>query len=203
MECDRQNFLSFWTSLDQFLSFYPPNNPKNQNFEKMKQGPGDIIILHMYTINDNHMMYRSWDIKRGEQNFFVILERFFAPRPPFSPTDNLKNKNFEKMKKKKKKKKAGDIIILHESTKNNDHMLYCSWDMVRDACNCYFSFWAFFCHFIPLAAQKIKIWKKRKKRKHSEILSFYTCLPKIMIRWYTVPEIWCATDRRTDGKSGI
>ena len=43
----------------QFLPFYPPNNPKNQNFEKMKKIPGDIIILHMCTINDNHMMYGS------------------------------------------------------------------------------------------------------------------------------------------------
>ena len=42
-----------------FLPFYPLNNPKNQNFEKMKKTPGDIIILHMCTINDNHMMYGS------------------------------------------------------------------------------------------------------------------------------------------------
>ena len=27
----------------QFLLFYPPNNPKNQNFDKMKKLPGDII----------------------------------------------------------------------------------------------------------------------------------------------------------------
>ena len=24
------------------------------------------------------------------------------------------------------------------------------------------------------------------------------CVPKIMIRWWTVPEIWCAMDRQTD-----
>ena len=28
-----------------------------------------------------------------------------------------------------------------------DHMLYCSWDMMRNRCNCYFSLWAIFCHF--------------------------------------------------------
>ena len=49
-------FLSFWTI---FLHFYPPNNPKNQNFEKMKKPPGDIITLHMCTINDNHIMYEK------------------------------------------------------------------------------------------------------------------------------------------------
>ena len=36
-----------------------PNNPKNQNLEKMKNMPGDIIILHMCTINDTHMIYGS------------------------------------------------------------------------------------------------------------------------------------------------
>ena len=35
---DRQNWLSFWAI------FLPPNNPENQNFEKMKKAPGDIII---------------------------------------------------------------------------------------------------------------------------------------------------------------
>ena len=37
----------------------PPDKPKNQNFEKLKKTPGDIINLHMGTINDNHMMYVS------------------------------------------------------------------------------------------------------------------------------------------------
>ena len=40
-----------------FFALLPPNNPKNQNFEKMKKTPGDIIILQMRTLNDNHMMY--------------------------------------------------------------------------------------------------------------------------------------------------
>ena len=54
MEHDGQSFWSFRTI---FLHFYPPNNPKNQNFEKMKKQLGDIITLLMCTINDNHMMY--------------------------------------------------------------------------------------------------------------------------------------------------
>ena len=53
--------------------------------------------------------------------------------------------------------------------------------------------------FYPLIALKIKIFKKRKK--HLEI-SFYICVPKILIRWCTVPEIWCATDGRTDRQTG-
>ena len=30
-----------------FFELLSPNNLKNQNFEKMKQAPGYIIILHM------------------------------------------------------------------------------------------------------------------------------------------------------------
>ena len=51
-EHDRQNFFHF----GQF-ALLPSNNPKNQNFEKKKKTPSDIIILHMCTINDSHMMY--------------------------------------------------------------------------------------------------------------------------------------------------
>ena len=87
LECNRQNFLSFWTI---FLHFYPPNYQKIQNFEKLKK--------------------TSWD-----------------------------------------------IIILHKHTKNYDQVMYGSWDMVCDRCNCYFSFWAAFCPFTHLTAQKIKI----------------------------------------------
>ena len=36
-----------------------------------------------------------------------------------------------------------------------------------------------------------------KQKRHLEI-SFYTCVPKTMIRWCTVPEIWCTTDRWTE-----
>ena len=71
-------------------------------------------------------------------------------------------------------------------------MLYCSGDMVHDRCNSYFSFWAIFCPFTPLTAWKMKISKKWKK--HLEISSFYTSVPKIMIICYTVPEIWHMTD---------
>ena len=39
-----------------FLSFYPPNDPENQNFLKLKKMPGDII---MCTINEDHMIYGS------------------------------------------------------------------------------------------------------------------------------------------------
>ena len=55
--------------LESFLPFYPPKNPKNQYFEKMKKPPADIIILQMCTIPGNHMMYGSWDMEYDQQNF--------------------------------------------------------------------------------------------------------------------------------------
>ena len=55
MKYDRQNILSFWTVFCHFTSPLLPNNPKNQNLEKLKKMPGDIIILHMRTLNYNHM----------------------------------------------------------------------------------------------------------------------------------------------------
>ena len=54
---------------------------------------------------------------------------------------------FYPFKSQKNEKKPGDIIILHKCTKNHDQMLYCSWDMARVECYCYFSFREIFCPF--------------------------------------------------------
>ena len=55
MERDRQNFLSFGL----FFALLPPKNSENENFDKMKKMPGNIIILQMCTINKNHVMHGS------------------------------------------------------------------------------------------------------------------------------------------------
>ena len=112
--------------LGHFLPFDPTNNLKNQNFEKMKKKTkkhGDIIILHLCTTNDDHRCMVP-EILSTTNRIFVILGHVL----PFYPTNNLKNKNFDKMKKI-----PGDII-LHKCTKNHDHILYCSRDMVRGRC---------------------------------------------------------------------
>ena len=92
IECSRHIFLSFWTI---FLPFYPPNNPKNQNFEKLKKAPGDIIILHKCTINDNQ--YDVWFQRYQVQwtDLYVILDHFL----PFYPPNSSKNENFKKNEK--------------------------------------------------------------------------------------------------------
>ena len=128
------NRQSFFVILDHFLPFGPPNNPKNQNFEKMKTVPEDIV-LNLCTINENQDVWLLL-----QQNYFSFWT-FFCP---FSPLTTQKIKMFKKFKKT-----PGDIIILHKCTKNHGKMLYCSWDMSCDRCNCHFSFWAIFCHFTP------------------------------------------------------
>ena len=52
----------------------------------------------------------------------------------------------------------------------------------------------FFCPFTPLKPKKSKFLKigKNSWRYH------FACVPKIMITWCTIPEICCATDRRTE-----
>ena len=70
-------------------------DPENQNFEKMKKRLKDIIILQMFTINDSNMIYDFSDIECNRQNFFIILDCLL----PFYSHNNLKNKNFEKLKK--------------------------------------------------------------------------------------------------------
>ena len=113
----------------------------------------------------------------------------------FYPHNIPKNQNFEKWKK------PLEISSFYICVpKNYDQIIYRSWETVHDRCNCYCSFWAICCPFSPLTAQKIKIFKKWKK--HLEISSFYISVPKIMIRWCTVPEIWCATDEQTVGWMG-
>ena len=66
----------FFLILDQFLPFSCANYPKYQNFGKIKKAPGDIIILHGCTRNDNHMMYGSWDMEHDRQNFLSFWTIF-------------------------------------------------------------------------------------------------------------------------------
>ena len=84
----------FFVFLDCFLPFYPTVNSENQNFEKMKKIPQNIIILKMCTINDSHMKYGSWDMECNGQNFLSFLIVFCLFTHPHNP----KNQNFEKLK---------------------------------------------------------------------------------------------------------
>ena len=80
--------------LGHFLTFHPPSDPENQNFEKMKKMYGDIILLQMCTINEDHMTYGP-EIDDVTDIFFCHFGSFFALSPPH----NLENQDFETMKK--------------------------------------------------------------------------------------------------------
>ena len=133
------SWRSFFVILDHFLHFYSPNSWKNQNFEEMKKAPGDTIILHMCNINENHMIYGSWDMGHDRLNFMSSWTIFCL----FTPLTTRKTKILKKMNKT-----SEDIIILHMCTSNNNHTMYGSWDMTCDRQN-FLSFWIIFCPFTP------------------------------------------------------
>ena len=94
-----------------FLPFYGPNNPANQNFEKLKKTfgdiiilnmceddgpkflllckkkkmPGDIIILHKCTKNYDHMLYCSLKLVSA------IFYQIFIFSPYAGPSKTMKN----------------------------------------------------------------------------------------------------------------
>ena len=65
--------------------------PKIKIWKKCKKNPGYIILLHICIINQDNMMYGSWDMKYNRHNFFVILGHFL----PFYPPNSLKNENIK------------------------------------------------------------------------------------------------------------
>ena len=167
MACDRCNYFHFGLYVSHLLL-----------------PPGVIIIWHKCTKNHDHMLYSSWDMARDRCNFFSFWPIFC----PFCPPNSPKNQNLIK-----KKKTPGDIIILHKCTKNRAHMLYCSWDMVRDRCNWYFSFWAVFCPFTSLTAWKMKFSKKWKKLLKIYIIILNNCTKNHDHMLY------CSWDKLRDG----
>ena len=136
MDCNRQIFLSFW---DIFCSFTPSHSPHltikkiEKNKKKRKKSPIDIILLHVCTINEDYMMHGSWDKRCNRQEIFG---RFFALLPLPLTIQNMKIL-------KKMEKALRYIIILHMCSKNDDHMIYGSWDMECYRHN-FLSVWAIF-----------------------------------------------------------
>ena len=175
IKCKGQSFLSFWAI---FLPFDPPNKPKNQNPKKC------LEILSFYTcvLQMTIMMYGSWYIKHDRQNFLSFLAIFC----PFNPL------TIQKIKTLKKGKKLLEILSFTQVYhKWQSYDIWFLRDQLQQIDFFLFSL-AIFCPFTPLTFQKMKTSKNWKK--HLEISSFYTSVPKIMIIGYTAPEIWCVPD---------
>ena len=140
-EWDRQNFFvilglflpvwSFWTIVCPFPTL---TIRKIKTLKNWKKTLGHIIILHICTINYNHMMYDIWDIECSGQSVLSFWIGFC----PFTPQATQKIKILEKWKKR-----LGDII-LHVCAINDNHMVYGSWDMEHYGHN-FLSFWTILC----------------------------------------------------------
>ena len=133
----------------------------------MTKMPDDIILLQMRTINEDHMIHDTWNIKCDRQNFYHIGP-FFALSPTRQPGISKFWKN---------QKTTGDIIIL-----THKHHIWKSygWSLRYGArlTKC-FVIWDCFCPFTPLMTQKFKIlknWKKEKqKQKPGDIIILQMC----------------------------
>ena len=131
IRCDRQKFLSFWAI---FCPFSPLTTRKIKVL-KLKKTPGDIIISHICTINDNLFMYGSWDM---EHNIILCHSgSFFALLPPYGPR-----------KSKFRKNEKNTWRYYHFTNINNNHMIHGSSDMKCNGQN-FLSFWTVFCPFTP------------------------------------------------------
>ena len=152
--------ILFFDILDHFLPFFTTLlTPKIKIWKKCKTYQE---ILSFYT--SVPWLKIIWCLvpekgSRRDSFFFVILNHFLPFHPPLK---------CQKLKFLKNEKNIEDIIILHKSTVNENHIMYDSWDM-----NCkrqiFLSFWHFVILSFYLTIQKMKIlrnWKKKVWRYH-------------------------------------
>ena len=156
-EWDRHNFCHLGPYFA-LLPLPPSWWSQKSKFWKKWKNCLEIIFFYTYmcTINGDHIIYGSWNIKCNIQKF----SSFWAIFCSFSPLTTWKIKILTL------KKTPGDIIILHIYIINDNHMMHGSWDMECDTLN-FLSFWTIFFPFTHLTAWKIKILKNWKN--HLEI----------------------------------
>ena len=163
-----------------FFALLPHYQPQNLKFQK-----NDKNAWRYYPFTLLYHKWRSYDVQflryKVRQTVFCRSGPFFAlwPTPKHS-----ENQNFEKLKKP-----LGDITILHMCPSNDNHMMYCSWDM---ECNKQYFILGHFLPFYLTKNLKNKFFSKIEK-KQQEMSSFYTCVPQMTIIWYMVPDIWSMT----------
>ena len=89
-------WTEFFVILDSFFVLLPPplTTWKIKLLKKWKN-TWDIIILHMCTINEKHIMYGSWDMEHDGHNFLSFWTIFC----PFTPLTTRKVKILKKGEK--------------------------------------------------------------------------------------------------------
>ena len=167
--------------------------PKIKIWKKWKK---HLEILSFYTcvplikiICTADVWFLRYEVKQTK--LFCHLGQFFA----ILPFNSMKNQN---IKNEKQPWRYQDTIILHKCTKNHDHLICCSWDVVEDGCICYFHFGLYFSLLAPLPpfppnSSKNENFKSNEKnpwRYHH----FTQVYKKIMIICYIAPEKWHMSD---------
>ena len=129
----------------------------------MKQFAGDIIVLHMCSKDQNHMMYGSWDTEWDRQKILMFWAHFLPFYHP--PNKSKKSKFWTKMKKM-----SGDIILLHIHVCHK-WTLYDIWFL---RCKVWLTeSFVILYHFLPFQpTDNSENWKK-----HLDIWPFYTFAP--------------------------
>ena len=173
-----------WNATDRNFSHFGPSftfpptpsvtTPENKNLKKMKKTPGYLIILHKCTINDNHTIYGSWDMKCN-RIFFAILGHFL----PFYPTNRPKKENIKKMKKNAWKYHFTPSVPNIMITGYPVPEIWLVTDVIIFHFELYFS-------LLPRNKNFKKKWSKHQRLLKKNI-------PKIMI-CFTVLEVWHLTD---------
>ena len=155
----RYNFFLFWAS---FCPFTLLTTWKIKTLKKWKKTPGYIIILHMCTANDDHMMYGSWDMEHHRQDFLS----FWTSSCPFTPVTTQEIKIMKKWKK--------HLVILSFYKCEPEMKIMCgSWDMERKTE--FFHILGHFFPFYPTNNWKIKIKKKKMKKLPGDIIILHKC----------------------------
>ena len=156
----RQNFLQFWA----IFPFTSLATWKVKILKNWKKAPVDIILLHICTTNENHMIYGSWDMRCNRHGVLSFWAIFVILPPPLHP-DDPKNQNFQKMKKNKKIKKCLEILFYICVLQMK--IIWCMVPGIWGAPDRRFCHFGPFLPFYPppsiLITHKIKIFRKWRK----------------------------------------
>ena len=167
IKCKGQRFLSFWAifCLFTFLTAQKIKIKKNKTnffFEKMK----NAIILNLCNKKHNHEVCLP---RYGEQQtIFCHFSPFFPLLPHYWP---------QKLKFGKNMKNTW-IYYPFTHKPRSYHARFLRYKVQRS------EFFVILGHFLPFDPPNNP---KNNKKKHQEILPFYTCVPQMKIIWCMVP----------------
>ena len=162
--------------------------------KKSKKKPGDIIILHMCTINDNYMMCVFWDMERGGHIFLSFWTIFW-------PFTSLKSRKIKILKKWKKRLEISSLYTNVPKIMTKCYtvpVIRCVTDAII------ILYLRLFLPFYPPNNPKNQNLKKKKERKTAGyIIILYMCTKnndEMMHGFWDMLRDG-RTDRRTDGRA--